>query len=172
MERRLTQVVGALVLIIVGKMALNLVVSPADTVRAELAAELAQVPDRAPMTGAGDRDFAALCNPVLEKPALWQELIAPPPPPPAPETKPAPPAAPNAPDLKALLGGLTMRPGQIGRDKMNVITPARPGGDWMTIGDAYNGCVLESFTREEAVFRYFWEEGNQELRVTVPRPLR
>lgn len=172
MERRLAQLVAVIVLLIAARMLLNFVSGPAAIVRAELAAELAQVPDRAPMTGAGERDFAALCNPLLDKPGLWRALVAPPPAPAAPEKKPAAPVAPDAPDLAALLSGLTMRPGQIGRDKMNVITPSRPDGAWMAIGDAYNGCVLESFTREEAVFRYFWEEGDRDLRLTVRRPLR
>jgi len=167
-----SKVAAVLVLLIVAKMALNLFSSPADAVRAELAAELASIPDRAPLSGTDDRDFAALCNPVLEKPSLWQHVIAAPPTPPAPEVKPMVAAPPNAPNLETLLNGLILRPGQIGQDKMKVITPANPEGAWMALGDTFNGCVLESFTREEAVFSYFWEDGNDVIRATLPRPLR
>lgn len=172
MKPKPAQIAGVLVVLIAAKMVLDLVMSPADVVRAELAAELAKVPERAPLSGADDRDFAALCNPVLEKPSLWRELIPPPPPPPAPEAKPVVAARPDAPDLATLLNGLVLRPGQIGQNKMQVVTPAHPEGAWMAIGDTFNGCVLESFSREEAVFSYFWKEGNEELQVTMPRPLR
>ncbi len=171
MPDRAVQITGVVVLLIAVKIALGLVWSPADIVRAEIESELARVPERAPLSGGEDRDFAALCNPVLEKPSLWQELVSPPPPP-APKEKPVAVAPPDAPDLKSLLVGLVLRPGQIGRNKMQVITPTHPEGAWMSVGDTFNGCRLKSFTREEAVFSFFWEEQNEMLEVTMPRPLR
>ncbi len=172
MRRRSFQIAGAIVALIAAKILLNLIVSPADGVRAELAAELENIPDHAPLARTDDQDFAALFNPVLEKPSLWREVIAPPPAPPAEEVAPAPAAAPNAPDLKAMLGGLVLRPGQIGQDKMKVIVPSHPDGAWMALGDTFNGCVLESFSRQEAVFSYYWEEGKETLRIALSRPLR
>ena len=170
MAHRLVPVAGAIVLVVALKMLLNLFMSPADAVRAELAAELATVPDHAPLSGAGSEDYAALCNPILSKPSLWHELVAAPAPPPAP--KAAAPAPPNAPDVAGMLKELGMVRGQIGGNKMRVVTPEAPEGTWMAVGDSFNGCTLESFTREEAVFRYSWKEGGRDLRVTLPRPVR
>lgn len=166
----MNQIAGAIVLLIAAKIILNLFMSPADAVRAELEEALAQVPARAPLSGGEDPDFAALCNPILDKPSLWHEVVGPPPA--APRAAPAAPPVPAAPDVAGMLKDLGMAPGQIGEDKMRVIPPGAPDGAWMAVGDTFNGCTLESFTREEAVFSYYWKEGDKVLTVAIERPLR
>lgn len=170
MERKLAMTTGGVVGLIAATMLWNLVFSPMDAARAALEEELAKVPTHAGTAESMDHDFTQLHEQIAAKPALWQELIAPPAPP-APKPA-APPPPPSTPDVAAMLQDLGMAPGQIGKLRMKVITPANPRGDWMKVGDSYNGCRLLSFTREEAVFSYLWKEKNQEITVTLPRPLR
>lgn len=160
----------AIVGLIVAMMLWNLAFSPMSAERAALEAELAQVPASAGVAEAMAHDFTQLHAQIAAKPALWQELVGPPAPP---TPKPVvPPAPPSTPDVAAMLQDLGMAPGQIGKLRMKVITPSNPRGDWMKVGDTYNGCRLISFTREEAVFSYVWKERNKEIIVTLPRPLR
>ena len=170
MERKGAIITGTVVVLVAAKMLLNFIAGPARTVRAELAADLAQIPERAPRGGAPEPDYAALSNPILEKQSLWRELIAPAPLPPRSAPKAPPPAA--APDLTRLLKDLVLAPGQIGKNRMRVLTPEHPDGKWMAIGESYNGCTLMSFTREEATFSHDWKAGGKKLTTTLPRPLR
>lgn len=164
MNTRLYRATAAVALLIAMKIGWDLVFSPMNAIRSDLARELERVPARAPATIRGDLDYAAVLNPILDKPQLWGPLI--------PDAPAAPAPPPNAPDLRKMLEGLSMRPGQIGSDKMRVGLKDGPEDAWMAIGEAYNGCELVSFTREEAVFRYRWREQNRDLTIRLPRPLR
>lgn len=170
MASKLTLAAFGIAGLIAAKILLDFVFNPMNAVRADLAEELSKVPAHASVEEATEHDYAVLHNTIAAKPSLWQELVAPAARP-APKAPPAPPPA-EAPDVAAMLKDLGMAPGQIGKDRMRVIPPGRPKGDWMRIGDTFNGCKLVSFTRDEAVFSYYWEAKKKELKATLPRPLR
>jgi len=140
------------------------VFNPMSDARASLARSLKEVPEQAPLGDHSGQDYAQLMQRIDRAPHLWQELIAPPPAP-----APAPPPKPNAPDMDAMLADINVGKAQIGTTKIKVFTPESPRGDWVSLGTVINGCTLESFTSEEAIFRYYWEAGDETLRLAIPR---
>jgi len=166
LSARPTQIALAISALIVLWIVLHMVVNPMDEVRADLARELAQVPASGASGGEG-LEFAALQNRIAGRPSLWRELID------APEAPPEVPvvnAGPSEPNLATLLKDVSMGRGQIGTNKIRVHTPEAPEGQWMAIGAAINGCTLDSFTRDEAIFTYDWKEGGKKLSIALPRP--
>jgi hypothetical protein len=166
MHTRLTRITAVISALIVLRILLHTAVNPMDDVRADLARELAQVPASGASGGEG-LEFAALQNRIAGRPSLWRELIAAPE---APPEAPAVNAGPSAPNLADRLKDVSMGRGQIGTNKIRVHTPDAPEGQWMSIGTAINGCTLDSFTRDEAIFTYDWKEGGKKLSIALPRP--
>jgi hypothetical protein len=156
-------VLGITALILL-KVALNTLVNPMDRVRDDVAAALADIPANAPLDSDEGQDYARWEKDIRAVPTLWQEIIAPPPPAP-----PKPPPKPSAPDLAKMLANISIGKGQIGKTKIRVLTPDAPRGRWMKTGDVINGCTLESFTRKEAIFTYYWEDGGKILEVALLR---
>ncbi len=150
--------------LLIAKVLLNMVVSPMDVKRQELADALAEVPSHALLADDEATDFELMVKDLRDAPALWTELV--PPPPPAP---PPPPPKPQAPDLAEMLSAIEVGRGQIGTTKIKITTPDSPRGTWLQLGEHIGGCTLESFTREEAIFSFFWEEGDETLHITLPR---
>lgn len=165
MYTRLTRITAVIAALIVLRMLLYTVVNPMDRVRADLARERAQVPVSG-ASGAEGLEFAALQNTIAGRPSLWRELI------PLPEEPEAPtvPTGPSAPNLADRLKGVSIGRGQIGTNKIRVLTPDAPEGQWMAIGSTLNGCTLDSFTRDEVIFTYDWKEGGKKLSIALPRP--
>lgn len=166
MRTRLTRITAVIAALIMLWILLHTVANPMDDVRAELARELAQVPEGAG-SGAEGLEFAALQNSIAGRPSLWRELIA------APEAPPEAPvvdAGPSAPNLADRLKDISIGRGQIGTNKIRILTPDAPEGEWMAIGTTINGCTLDSFTRDEAIFTYDWKEGGKKLSIALPRP--
>ncbi len=166
MLTRLTRIAAVISALIALWILLHMVVNPMDGVRADLARELAQVPASG-ASGAEGLEFAALQNRIAGRPSLWRELIAAPE---APPEAPAVAAGPSAPNLADRLKDISIGRGQIGTNKIRVLTPDAPEGQWMAIGTAINGCTLDSFTRDEAIFVYEWKEGGKKLSIALPRP--
>ncbi len=163
-DRRLLIAALGLAALIVAKVALNVVANPLDTIREDLATALDEVPSNAPLLDDGRADFARWMQDIEAVPSLWQELVAPSEPP-----APPPPPKPKAPSLAKMLATVSIGKGQIGMTKIKVFTPQSPRGRWLQVGAEINGCTLESFTREEAIFSYYWEEGGQVLEVAMAR---
>lgn len=164
MKHRANRIVAVVAALILVRVLMNLVIDPLHGTRQELARALAGVPPNAPLNDMGVTDFERLSRDIQAAPLLWQGLVAPPPPPP-----PPPPKMPSAPDLAEILNGVQVGKEQIGTTKIKVFTPEDKRGVWLEIGDLVKGCTLISFTREEAVFTYVWEEGGQTLEIALPR---
>lgn len=154
----------AIACLILARVALNMVVSPMDRVRNDIAASLAAIPEETAGSAGAIEDFERIAQDLEARPALWEQVV-----PPAPPPAPPPPPTPNAPDLAAMLQDISVGRAQIGSTKIKVFGPEFPHGEWFAIGDSINGCTLASFTRDEAVFSYFWEKGNRELTLALPR---
>jgi hypothetical protein len=166
MESKFTRVTLVVSLVILARIALYTAVNPMDAVRADLDRELAQVPEAG--TGGGDEfDYAEIQQTIAARPTLWRELVAMPAP--APEATKAP-VGPKAPDLNALLKGVSIGRGQIGENKVRVLTPEAPNGQWVAVGAQIKGCTLESISAKEVVFTYKWKEGKKSLSLALPRP--
>ncbi|MBL7646777.1 MAG: hypothetical protein JNK74_11365 [Candidatus Hydrogenedentes bacterium] len=166
MVAKLTRVTLALCALIVLRILFQSFANPMDEIRADLARELAQAPAGLGSGGEG-QDFAALQNRIARRASLWRELIAAPA---EPQKAPEAPAGPKAPNLAERLKEVSIGRGQIGTNKIRVHTPEAPDGQWMAIGAAINGCTLESFTRDEAIFTYDWKAGGKKLSIALPRP--
>ncbi len=166
MSARPTQVALTVSVLIAVWILFHMVANPMDDVRADLARELAQAPASG-ASGGEALEFAALQNRIAGRPSLWRELVAAPE---APPEAPAVSAGPSEPNLATILKDVSMGRGQIGANKIRVHTPEAPDGQWMAIGAAINGCTLESFTRDEAIFTYDWKEGGKKLSIALPRP--
>lgn len=166
MAAKSTRVVILISAVILARILLFAVVNPMDAVRADLAMEVAQASGDTVPVGGGS-DYASLQNDIAARPSLWSELVE------------APPAAPEAPinavqvkkpDLAAMLKGVKIDRGQIGENKIRVITPETPKGQWVVVGTVIKGCTLASFNADGVTFTYHWKEGGQDLRLTLPRP--
>ena len=164
MERRTAIFIFGIAALVLAKVVLNIFVSPMDRIRDNVAASLAEIPANAPLSNGAGQDYALWARDIKAVPSLWQEIVAPPPPPPP----KAPPKA-SAPNLAEMLADVSIGKGQIGKTKIRVVTPEAPRGRWLQIGDAVNGCTLESFTRKEAIFTYYWEDGGKILEVALLR---
>lgn len=140
------------------------VVNPMERERLALAEALDEIPAQAPLDGNRSQDYAQVMQRIDRASHLWQELVAPPPAP-----APAPPPKPNAPDMDAMLADINVGKAQIGTTKIKIFSPESPRGAWVSLGTVINGCTLESFTSEEAIFRYYWEAGDETLRLAIPR---
>lgn len=161
-----TKIVFALAALILARIVLNTIMNPMDTLRADLAREVAQAStDRVPLED--NNDYAALQNDIAARPTLWKELVEAPT---APLETPASPVQAKKPDLGAMLKGVKIDRGQIGENKVRVITPEAPKGQWVVVGTVINGCTLASFNAEGVTFTYHWKEGGQDLHLTLPRP--
>ena len=166
MVPNMTRVFLALCALIVLRILFQTFANPMDEIRADLARELAQTPAGVG-TGGDGQDFAALQNRIARRSSLWRELIAAPA---APQKAPETPAGPKAPNLAERLKDVSIGRGQIGTNKIRVHTPEAPDGQWMAIGASINGCTLDSFTPEEAIFTYDWKAGGKKLSIALPRP--
>lgn len=140
------------------------VVNPMDQERLALTEALDAIPAQAPLDDHRGQDYAQVMQRIDRVPHLWQELVAPPPAP-----APTAPPRPNAPDLDAMLSDINVGKAQIGTTKIKIFSPESPRGEWVSLGAVINGCTLESFTSDEAVFRYYWEAGDETLRLAIPR---
>lgn len=166
MYTRLTRIAVVISALIALRILFLTVANPMDGVRADLARELAQVPASG-ASGTESLEFAALQNRIAGRPSLSRELIAAPE---APAEAPVVIADPIAPNLADRLKDISIGRGQIGTNKIRVLTPDAPEGEWMAIGTTVNGCTLDSFTRDEAIFTYDWKEGGKKLSIALPRP--
>ncbi len=141
-------------------LAYNGISDPLAPQRAWLAGELAQVDAR------GEIRPTALSSAwqqsIAEKPTAWMAITKEPPPPKAKVPILIPP------NLKEMLGEIIVSKAQIG-DKIRVITPQAPRGEWLIVGATINGCTLAKFDRESATFTHEWKEGNKTLSITLPR---
>lgn len=161
-----TRIVLAVSVVILARIIWNFVVNPMDAARADLAREVAQASsDTVPLDGASD--YAALQNDIAARPSLWKELIEAPP---AAQEAPVNAVQAKKPDLAAMLKGVKIDRGQIGENKIRVITPEAPKGQWVVVGTVIKGCTLSSFSADGVTFTYHWKEGGQDLRLTLPRP--
>lgn len=166
MHTKLPRVLAIIAVLLLLRLVFNAVLNPLDTVRRDLARELEQVPGAAHARSDGP-EYAALQNAIAARPALWNALIAPPE---VPVETPAPTPGPTPPNMDKLLEGVSIGRGQIGENKIRVITPDAPDGQWMAIGTEIKGCRLDSFTRDEAIFTYDWKAGGKKLSLSLPRP--
>ena len=166
MVPNMTRVSLALCALIVLRILFQTFANPMDEIRADLARELAQTPAGVG-TGGDGQDFAALQNRIARRSSLWRELIAAPA---APQKAPVVDAGPSAPNLADRLKDISIGRGQIGTNKIRVLTPDAPEGEWMAIGTTINGCTLDSFTRDEAIFTFDWKEGGKKLSIALTRP--
>ena len=57
---------------------------------------------------------------------------------------------------------------QVG-DRVRFLTPGNPRGEFKAVGEAINGCEIESFDRKEVTFKLYWPEGKKTLRYIIPR---
>lgn len=139
----------------------NGISDPLASQRAWLSGELAQVDAR------GEIQTSALSSAwqqsIAGKPSAWMSITKEPPPP-----EPPKPEAPTPPNLKEMLGEIIVSKAQIG-DKIRVMTPQAPRGEWLIVGATINGCTLAKFDRESATFTHEWKEGGKTLSITLPR---
>ncbi len=138
--------------------------NPMNQERDALKRALAEIPAQAPLDDHPGQDYARLMQRIDRAPHLWQALVAPPP---APAVAPPPKA--SAPDLDAMLADIRVSKAQIGTTKIKIFTPESPRGEWIRLGTVINGCTLESFTGDEAIFSYYWKAGDETLRLAIPR---
>lgn len=166
MPPKLFQVVALVSTLLVARILFYVVANPINVERTALMREIEQIPGSG-VAGVSGLDYAAIQNTIMSRPALWSELVS------APPLPPEPPLArpvPEAPDLTVLLKGVTVERGQIGDDKVRLVTPDAPKGAWFAKGTQINGCVLESFTEDVVKFTYEWKEGGKKLSLNLPRP--
>lgn len=79
----------------------------------------------------------------------WNALVPEPPP----VVAPPPPPAECDPIENMLQGVVPTRRGM--GDKVRIITPQNPRGDYYIVGDAINGCTIDAITKTEVTFSYF-----------------
>lgn len=110
---------------------------------------------------------AAWLESIAAKPVAWRSITTPPPAP-APEAPPPPPP-PKCPDMKEMLAGIRIPArAQIG-NRIRVIHPDSPRGDWMTRGAVLKGCVLADFDKTSVTFTFECKEAGKMLTLKIPR---
>jgi len=151
---RLAYLLGALaVAAVLAFMVMNAVTDPLARERSWLETELRYV-DKVPIAEIGGGSNADRWGKtILAQEFLWESLIPPPPPPP-----PKPPPKPKPPDIAKALEGVEASRAQIG-NKVKIITPDNPRGEWMALGETIKGATLEAITRTEVKFTMKWEGG-------------
>ena len=151
--------VGAVILVaIVVALGYFLMANPLDARRLQLAAELAEIKPIEVDFHPPDWDFEAWERSIAEKPALWEELVEPPPPP-----KPPPPKPPN---LGKMIAGVSASRQQIGK-KAKIITKNDPRGAFMAVGDVVGGLTIKEITKTEVILVLKWQ--GKELTTSLPR---
>lgn len=100
---------------------------------------------------------------VARKPALWQELVAPP--------RKVVKKVERKPDLLQKLKGVrSLRREEIvvgDQITVKIRTTENPNGDWKTVGDKVRGLTIEEITPEAVVFGL--EEGDKTYTAELPR---
>ncbi|MFM1918395.1 MAG: hypothetical protein RLZZ303_29 [Candidatus Hydrogenedentota bacterium] len=144
-----------------GAMLYNGVSDPLKDERAWLRAEMAQA--TVPGERAALKEDGNWQDGLARRPGAWTSITREPPPPP-----PPPPEKPQEPNVREMLKEVYVTRAQIG-DKIRVISPNAPRGEWLVVGAAINGCVLTSFDKESATFSYEWKEGRKTINVKIPR---
>lgn len=139
----------------VGAMLYNGVSDPLKDERAWLRSELAQA--SAPVERAALKEVGNWQDGLARRPSAWTSI-----------TREPPPEKPQEPNVREMLKEVYVTRAQIG-DKIRVISPNAPRGEWLVVGAAINGCVLTSFDKESATFSYEWKEGRKTINVKIPR---
>jgi hypothetical protein len=143
---------------VVGLMGYYLVSNPMNAQRTVLATNLANVQTEEVAFEKPSYDFDRWQQSIAAKPALWQELVAPPPAPPPPPEKP--------PDLDAMLKGVTAGRQQIG-GKVKIAKAGDPKGSFLGVGDTVSGLTIKEISKTTVVLALTWK--GQELTTSIPR---
>lgn len=131
--------------------------------REDLDQRLAAVP---PETRAEERvvwPWADWEKSITSNRKTWDALVPEPPP----VIPPPPPPKECEPIENKLQGVVPTRRGM--GEKVRIITPQSPKGDYYMAGDSINGCTIDQVTKKEVTFSYLCTERNQTLTVTLAR---
>ncbi len=161
MERRILIVCGMLLAVILVAILFGLVRDSYAARREALAADLGAIRPVEVSFDNPNWDFEKWQKTVAGKPALWQELIAPPPKPP-----PPPPPPPKPPDTKAMIKDVVATRSQMG-PRAKIKTKTDPKGTFLGVGDQVNGMTIKEITKTTIVLSLTWQ--NQELTETLER---
>lgn len=161
---RLSMYIGIGVLVVAGALlALGLVHDVKREDRALLEQRLAAVPKHAAAEETMDWPWAEWEQNITANAKLWSGLVPPPPPP-----APPPPPPPQRPDMAAMLKDVYPTRRGVG-NKVRIVTPQNPRGDYYSVGDAINGCTIERVEKTEVVFTLVWPAKNEVLTYSLPR---
>lgn len=162
-DRAVLALVSAWVLACAVLIIVNFVRSPMSQRRARLndrLANIAFVDER--FDAAADSDYLQLRERILNKNALWTDLVAPPPP---------APAVQRGPKLDELVKGIHVSAREQLRTASGVKVKVRTEGDnvgrWRGMGDKVNELVITEITPEKVVFTA--TIGNKEYQIPVER---
>lgn len=134
----------------IGALAINVVEDPLKEERRALSRQLERLrPERKVYVTSTDLDFQRIRETITGKDALWDELIPPPPKPPPPK---------KTPNFGQLLKGVSVGQGQIG-DKIRIIMPGSPRGEFLGVGDKVNLLTISEITPEYVEFSLDWVDG-------------
>jgi type II secretory pathway component PulC len=148
MERIIFIAGCALLILIVGAVALFFVFNPMERHRVALAAELGKIqPEDVPFPKPS-RDYEKWVQQIAGKPNLWKELVEAPPPP--------EPVKPPDPKLEEMLKGVTIGRQQIG-SKVKIMKPDDQRGQFYTVGDTINGCTIKEISKTDVTFSLTFE---------------
>lgn len=159
--------IGAVALAgMVGMMAWNAVSDPLDHKRDWLREELANLPPVRQSADMESRPFDVWLQAIEEKPHLWRQLVEPP-------AAPAPvAAAPTPPDLRKILEGVRASTSMVGDRVLIQVPGGNPRGTLHAVGDTIRGATLKEIGDQEVTFSLFWEQGNREIVLRIPRERR
>lgn len=131
--------------------------------RADLEKRMEAAPNATQSTQSVQWPWAEWEEAITSNKAEWDALVPPPPPP-----KAAPPPPPKKPDMADMLKDIRVTRRGAG-DKVRIITQQNQRGEYYQVGDSLNGCEIANVTKDEVEFTYFWAQGNETLRYTIPR---
>ncbi|MBI2431505.1 MAG: hypothetical protein HYV26_01395 [Candidatus Hydrogenedentes bacterium] len=131
-----------------------------------LADQIANVPPAGSVEEDQGWDFTPWQGAIDAKPALWKELVPPPP-----EKVEVKKVELKQPDLAKMLQGVRASTRQVG----NSVFMAWPGnvkGSYVKQGGLVGGCTVKEFDKKTVTFSYFWKEGKKEILYKIPRERR
>jgi hypothetical protein len=158
MERKYLIVMIAVLVAVVAAAGLRSAVNPYRARHAALESKLAEIKPVEVKPETRQASFERWKQAIEAKPAVWQELIAPPPAPPPPPPKP--------PNVKEKLAGLKVTRQGIG-NKVRIMSKENPKGAFLGPGDSINGVRIKEVTKAAVTFSLQWN--GQELTETLQR---